>query len=310
MTKKYEVTADFVDKCSPWYLQDGHNRDGELLLYCSPNWGDAGAAVEDLMGSEHTWDGVPDGVGNEQIGAALDAELTRAHEADPTLFWPVNKKGNPMPEEHVDEEIGWVPPEEQPNIYVVLKWKEIEVVRHRVFVEIEVQCLDDQREDVEQCVADAIAGSTAIEAIRTSLEYSDACPETEVIGGEVLDNVDQRLEKYVDLVEQPDSLLSLARVSLWPNDAREIWVKSKDGRYGFAVSGGEGPAGFGLRVKPFSRGNVDIGGNHGPDWEVFHVGDVQPDVSITAYKSDERSQQFRKWVAKEGPHPDQITEEE
>lgn len=74
---KYTVTAEHVDTCLPCYLQDHHNREGELLLCCTPSGQSAEEAAEDLYLSESTWDGFPeeDEVSQSQIEEALISSL-------------------------------------------------------------------------------------------------------------------------------------------------------------------------------------------------------------------------------------------
>lgn len=74
---KFNVTAEHVDTCLPCYLQDGHNREGELLLLCTP-WGQTiPQAAQEMMESESCWDGFPgeEEISERQILSALWSAL-------------------------------------------------------------------------------------------------------------------------------------------------------------------------------------------------------------------------------------------
>lgn len=287
MKKRYEVYAEFVGKMFPDYLTDHHCREGELLLSCYPSHGTdpssmAGALMESLgMGMD---DVVPEEIEDTEIRSAIYQEVM---DYTPRTFWPVKEDGDEVLPQEADDE---TEAEDQPTVYVVLHWEEIPVVKHRVFIQLEVECYADERAEAERRVGEIAANSLA---------GWGASP------AQVLDNHDQRLEKHIDLcAHRGAGLLPTADVSLWPNNDGAIWwIKSKDGRYGFRCSGGEGPAGFGLNIHPFTHDNVDLHGNCGQDYEVFGIKDVRGDFSVTAYKSDEHSQAFRAWCNKEGPHP-------
>jgi hypothetical protein len=120
----------------------------------------------------------------------------------------------------------------------------------------------------------------------------------------------RRLKKdYAGLFDRPWLLWPDCEVLLWPNGEPEIWVRSRDGRYGFRITAGHGPAGFGLTVGKFACATpITVGGNLQEDMEPFHAGDAF-EVSMCQYHSDPHSQAFKLWYAGKGPHPDEKTPE-
>ena len=75
---KYTVTAQHIDTCFVDFLQDHHNRDGEMLLGVSVSEGmSADDVIEDLMREVHSSmdDEIPEEVTDEQLHAAFTAAV-------------------------------------------------------------------------------------------------------------------------------------------------------------------------------------------------------------------------------------------
>jgi hypothetical protein len=121
--------------------------------------------------------------------------------------------------------------------------------------------------------------------------------------------VKRRLKKsYTELFDNPAALWPDCKVTLWPNGVPEIWLQNKAGTRGVRITAGEGPSGFGITITRFTcTPPLTVNGNLDGEWmEPFHGGDAY-EVTLCQYNGDEHSQQFKKWYAGQGPHPDQLS---
>lgn len=117
----------------------------------------------------------------------------------------------------------------------------------------------------------------------------------------------QRTKKmYNDLFDNPDGLFENANVVIRPNGEPEIWVTSKDGKRGFRIQGGDGPAGLALRITRMGAITppITVSGNN--TWE---AGPIKPSdanyVELCQYKTDPFSKAFKAWYTDpdNNPHP-------
>lgn len=103
-----------------------------------------------------------------------------------------------------------------------------------------------------------------------------------------------------------EDLFSGAEVVIRPNGRPEIWVRSPDGRRGFTITGGDGPAGLGIEVRPHMfTADLDISANtesNAPFPPQGHRPRLR-NVWLTQYRPDAWSQRFRAWVQGWGDHP-------
>lgn len=112
---------------------------------------------------------------------------------------------------------------------------------------------------------------------------------------------------YMELFDNREHLFEGVETLLWPNGEPEIWFKTGDG-LGFRLRVSNGPAGLGITINRFAGGvPVTVTGNMPPDDEIAPQRD-QTEVSICQYRSDARSQAFKRWYGSEGtePHPDAV----
>jgi hypothetical protein len=84
------------------------------------------------------------------------------------------------------------------------------------------------------------------------------------------------------------------KTTLWPNGEREIWVKSADGTQGFSVRFSEGPYGLSLQVNFLHLRTP-------PDIRIEEIGTY---VGICQYRSDPKSQAFKRWYVEEETEAD------
>lgn len=89
-----------------------------------------------------------------------------------------------------------------------------------------------------------------------------------------------------------------AEVILFPNGEREIWVRSGDGFGGMRIRISDGPAGLSIHVNSFV-GTADM------DVVVDAPG---RDIGLVQYRSDQRSQAFRRWYKDNSAGSDTLTE--
>jgi hypothetical protein len=132
-TKRFEITAEHVDTCHPDYLQDGHNREGEWLLFASPYGQSAEDAADELIGmmnGEAPPEDFPKDVSDDVLRAAFIEALQGVD------LRPIDGSGNRIEpgeeDDSADNEF-----EDQPYVYVVLRWSEVEVSTECPFCEAE-----------------------------------------------------------------------------------------------------------------------------------------------------------------------------
>lgn len=107
---------------------------------------------------------------------------------------------------------------------------------------------------------------------------------------------------YLDLYDNPFALFGRdeetgrgAKVLLYPNGCREIWIQNANGSKSFSIVASEGPAGFSLTIKPaVGTPDATLLGAISPDYKPVNVDGLR-DISICQYNSDYRSQLFKRW---------------
>lgn len=106
---------------------------------------------------------------------------------------------------------------------------------------------------------------------------------------------------YQDLHDDPTLLLRNCEVILYPNGENEIWVRSKDWRRGFKITGGDGPAGLMLDISSFTgSGPLSATGNLADEhWTPSGMTDFKH-LSVVQYRDDDWSQRFKAWCADTG----------
>lgn len=111
-------------------------------------------------------------------------------------------------------------------------------------------------------------------------------------------------KQYTELYNNPEALFTGVQTIMWPNGVPEIWFKNAQG-YGFRVHVGNGPAGIGITVSRFvGTPGLSISGNTVEDDAPFIGPDMQ-EISLTQYKPDEKSQQFKKWYQSDAASRDE-----
>lgn len=80
-------------------------------------------------------------------------------------------------------------------------------------------------------------------------------------------------------------------ITLWPNAAREIWVRTEDHQLGFKIEFSEGPHGLSARLY-FFGGSADVR----PDIVAHAFGRY---ADVTQYRSTDQAQAFKRWYAHE-----------
>jgi hypothetical protein len=247
MKKRYEVWADYVDTCLPCYLTDHHNREGEMLLGVCPSGQTSEQAVEELMEEINgaMYDSVPEEVGDEEIHVALTAAVEGVD------FRTISSNGDRLEDGEDEDEDPAEDFGEESQAWFVLSWKEIPVVAHRVFIEVEVACYDDQRLEAEGAVESLLDFGSVRDA------FSDAGLDVESIG--VVQNDQQQLEPYVDMAQDTMGQMfngCIVRVLRVPG----FGSGSGSGR------GEQGPASYRLMAQAMDRfrAGVDVSFSTGP----------------------------------------------
>lgn len=118
---------------------------------------------------------------------------------------------------------------------------------------------------------------------------------------------------YQDLFDNPASIFGAgATVTLFPDGANEIWIKSHLGT--FRITAGHGRAGFEMRVSScVGDPQTDVHILDRPSYITTIAHDVR-EVTVIQYHDDPYSQAFKAWYESEcdangkhtSPHPDEI----
>lgn len=109
------------------------------------------------------------------------------------------------------------------------------------------------------------------------------------------------LKLYRELFHNPFRLFggaaddSGAKVTLWPNGEREIWIQGSGGK-GFRVTAGEGPAGLSLHISTFvGSPPITVTGNAAGDYQPLPNMPDARHLSLCQYNGDDKSQAFKRW---------------
>ena len=120
------------------------------------------------------------------------------------------------------------------------------------------------------------------------------------------------LKRYADLFRNPRTLfegspvngIPAPEVILFPNGAREIWIKGT-GNKGFSIRASEGPAGLSVTIHRFvGCPPITIAGN-ADDGEMSVIQGLPEayELSLCQYNADAKSQAFKEWYQGRAKHP-------
>lgn len=330
--KRYEVWADITDKCLPDYLTDHHNGENEMLLSFYPTGQSEAEALDELMDSLGMWDGIPEEIEEPQIREALATCLARA---DNDFF------ASPDPSEEIEEspEDGASLMDEASDVqcYVVLTWREVAWIQHRVFIEVQIE--GEEGDKARQSILARTEALLEHGSIRGAFSDAGLDASNFSVKGLSPGRHSGDVARYVDLAEDtsamcPNGALEKGcgfTVLLWPNNEPVIWLKNIEGTGGLEIRPGRGPTGLGVTIRRFIGGSslsVSAGANVGTlryrgyakgerEEGVDILGDPlvylnTDEVDITQHCPPEgkRSQEdwdyvraFQKWYRGEGRHP-------
>lgn len=110
------VSAYVLSYCFGDYLQDHHNRAGECMIGVYPSGQDRAGIIRDALEELRSTDyGIPDTVTDETIRSALTETLS-PH----AILAPVDDSGTEVYDRDRFDDL----PDEQPQLWIVLKWSE------------------------------------------------------------------------------------------------------------------------------------------------------------------------------------------
>jgi len=121
---------------------------------------------------------------------------------------------------------------------------------------------------------------------------------------------------YLRLYDQPNYLFGRGtRTTIFPNGARELWIKNVDGTVSFSIRASDGPAGFGLSILAHvGTLPVDVHSMKRSDYRTVITPDCR-EITCIAYYPDAYSQQYRTWYMSDAKdehgnktekHPDEL----
>ena len=121
-TKRFKFTAEHVDTCHSDCLQNGHNREGEWLLFASPYGQSAEDAADELIGMMMNGEAPPEDFPEDVSDDVLRAAFVEALQG--VDLRPIDGSGNRIEPDEEDDSAD-DEPEDQPYVYVVLRWSEV-----------------------------------------------------------------------------------------------------------------------------------------------------------------------------------------